>query len=190
MAESTATGINMIGEDEATGEVADIYQAIRQEMQTPYVPNWLKILGESPAALKIYMGIYHSFYAHVALPQSLVAMICFTIAEKSNCTYCAALHELTCRTLGVDDETLKAIASDLGEVNPERIRAIIEFAIKAAKHSKELTKADYDVLRDHGITNDEILQILMVTGLATMNDMLADALKLPVDGEVVSALSP
>jgi AhpD family alkylhydroperoxidase len=116
-------------------------------------------------------------------------MICFTVAEKSDCTYCAATHELTCRHLGVDEETLRTIAKDLKDVNPERIRSIIEFALKAAKYPQQLEPADYDAVRAHGVTNDEIIEIIMVAGFAVFLDIVADGLKVEVEKEVVDALA-
>ena len=188
MAELPLHGIPSIEEDEATGELAEIYDAIKRELQTPYVPNWVKALGTSPAALKMYLGFYRSFYGNMTLPQSLVAMICYAIAQKGNCTYCTALNELTCRTLGVDDDTLSAIATNLGEVNPERIRAIIAFALKTASSPKALAREDFDAVRAHGISDGEILEIILVAGAAVLNDVLADAIKVQVDEPISEAL--
>ena len=108
MTEVPAHGIPVIEEHEASPEVAEIFANLKQQLQTPSVPNWAKLLASSPSALKMYTGMLYAFYEHMSLSQSLVAMICFTIAERSNCTYCAALNELTCRTLGVDEATLTA----------------------------------------------------------------------------------
>lgn len=177
-----------VEEDEATGEVAELYETIKRDMQIPFVPNILKGLGASPAALQIQWGMMQAFYAHTTLPQSLIAMISFTIAEKSDCTYCTANHELTCRTLGVDENTLKLLVKDLGHVKPERIQAIIEFALKVAKHPKDLIMADYDRLRELGVTDEEIIEIILVAAVAVYSDTLADALKIEVESSVVEAL--
>jgi uncharacterized peroxidase-related enzyme len=178
----------VVEEAEATGEVAEIYETVKRELQTPLVPNFMKALAVSPAALQIQWGMMQSFYGHTTLPQSLIAMICFTIAEKNDCTYCSANHELTCRTLGVDEDTLKRLVEDLGNVKPERIRAIIEFALKVAKHPKDLVAADYDQVREYGVTDEEIVEIIVVAAIGVYSDTLADALKIEVEAAVVEAL--
>jgi len=101
----------VVEEDEATEEVAKIYDEIKREMQSPFVPNMMKALAASPAALAIGWGTYLNFFTHSTLPQSLAAMIFFAVAEANNCAYCSAGHELTCRTLGIDENTLTALVT-------------------------------------------------------------------------------
>jgi len=80
MQHSTMSGLPMIEEEEATGEVARIYGDVKREMHIPFVPNSVKTLAVSPAGLTIYWDLLHSFFQHTTLPQSLTAMILFTIA--------------------------------------------------------------------------------------------------------------
>jgi uncharacterized peroxidase-related enzyme len=177
-----------VEEDEAIGEVAELYETIKRDMQMPFVPNMVKALAVSPAALKIQWGMVQAFYSHTTLPQSLIAMISFTIAEKSHCTYCSAANELTCRTLGVDEETLALLIKDLDSVNPERIRAIIEFALKVAKDPQGLVAADYDRVREQGVMDEEIVEIIVVASIAVLSDIMADALKVEVEAPIAEAL--
>jgi uncharacterized peroxidase-related enzyme len=179
----------LIEEDEASPEIAEVYDRIKRDMQVPYVPNWAKVLAASPSAFKIYMSLFDAFYENISLPHSVVAMICYTVAKKTDCAYCSATNELTCRTLGVDEETLSAIVNDLSSVKPERIRGIIEFAVKVAKYPKTVAQNDYDELRALGISTEEIMEIILIAGIAVLNDTMADAVKLEVDSHVVSALA-
>lgn len=154
----------------------------------PSVPNMIKALAMSPSSLEMYIEMMQSMYAHLTLPQSLISIICFTVAQKSDCTYCTAANEVNCRALGVDEATLTTIAENLGELNPERIRTIIEFAVKTAKYPQSLVPADYENLRKQGVSNDEIVQIMHVVGLAVYADILTDALKVEVDPALLEAL--
>ncbi len=188
MSEFRKMGFKMIEEDSASAEVRQLYDDFKRNFQSPTVPNYIKAFGESPESLRLYMGVMSSVYQNLSLPQALTAMICFTIATKNQCLYCSSLHEVTCRTLGVDEDTLTALAEDLNEVNPLRIRAIMEFAVKAAKKSKEVTAEDYENLRNLGVSNNEIMQIVFIAGIAVFNDILADSFKIEVDPEVNEAL--
>ena len=188
MTTSPSHGLSLVDEAQASGDVAAIFEDIKRTMQAPTVPNMVRALAVSPAALKVHMAAQEGWMTHLTLPMSLVSMICYTIAERSDCEYCAAANELTCRTLGVDDATLSALAKDFDNVNPERIRAIIEFSYQAAKHPQSLEPADYDALRAYGISNPEIVEIVVVAGLAKYLDIIADALKIPVDDEIAEAL--
>jgi len=181
-------GLPLIEEEEATGEIAQIYDEVKREMQMPVVPNLLKGLVGSPAALNIQWGFMRASYEHTTLPQSLIAMICFTIAEKSNCEYCSAGNELTCCTLGVDEKTLAALIKDLSSLNPRRLQVIIEFALKVAKDPQGLQAEDYERVREQGVTDEEIVEIIVIAAVAVYSDIVADALKIEVDSMVTEAL--
>ncbi len=184
----TTSGLPVIEEEEATDEVAHIYADIKREMQTPFVPNGAKALAISPASLAVFWDLLRSFYQHTTLPQSLTAMTLFTIAKTNHCQYCSATDELTCRQLGVDEVTLNALVEDLTKVYPQRVRAIIEFAVKASRDPQGLVAEDYERVRAQGVTDEEIVEIIFVAALGKCLDTLADALKIEVEPAVAQAL--
>lgn len=188
MINSKISDLPIIEEEEATGEVARIYAEIKRDLQIPVVPNYAKAVAISPATLAIYWNTVRSFYQHTTLPQSLTSMILYTIAETGNCEYCSASHELTCRTLGIDEETLSSLVEDLGNVSPQRIRAIIEFALKVAQDPQGLVSEDYERVREQGVTDEELVEIILIAAIGKYNDTLADALKIDVDPMVAEAL--
>jgi alkylhydroperoxidase family enzyme len=97
-------------------------------------------------------------------------------------------NELLCRTLGIDESTLAQVARDLGNVNPERVREIIQFCIKMSKNPQSMTNNDFDRLREFGVSDEEILEIVIVASHAVSADIIADTLKVPVESDVYSAL--
>ncbi len=182
-------GLPIIEEHEAPPEVARVYDAIKRDMQMPAVPNMVKVLAGSQSMLEFYAKLMMDYYSHLELPEALISMIHYTIATKSNCTYCSVGNELSCRILGIDDKTLEKLVHDLGSVNPLRIQAIIDFALKVAKDPQGLVRADYDRVRDQGVSDEEILQIIIVASMSVMADILADALQIEPDSMVVEALA-
>jgi uncharacterized peroxidase-related enzyme len=182
------SGLPMITEDEATDDVARVYTEVKHDFQLPFIPNIIKTLAVSPAALTIHWNLIRGLFQHTTLPQSLMAMILFTIAKSSHCEYCSANHELTCRTLGVDEETLNALVEDLSHVSPQRLRVIVEFALKVSHHPQSLTAEDYERVRAEGVADEELVEIILIAALGSYLDILADALKSEVDAQVVQAL--
>jgi alkylhydroperoxidase family enzyme len=120
-----APPIAAIEEDEATGEVAEIYDAVKKAMQVPAVPNIDKVLANSPQALKATVGLLGDLYMASTLPQPVVAMLLYSISLARSCQYCGSFHRLTCRMVGVDEAMLAAVGNDLGTVTPERVQAIV-----------------------------------------------------------------
>ena len=184
----SANALPLVNEEDALPEVLAIYDEMKRVMQMPYVPNMTKAIGGSPAALAMHWGINRGAFENTTLPAALVSMILYTIAEKSYCEYCGAAHEVTCRSLGVDEDTLARLVKDLGNVNPRRIRAIIEFALKVAKDPQGMDREDYDEVRAQGISDEEIVEIIVLSGIAVYLDIVADALKVEVDPQITEAL--
>lgn len=178
-----------VEEDEASAEVREIYDDVKQFLQVPFVPNGFKVAATSPAALKIHWAFTRAFYENSTLPHALSAMIMYTIATKNNCVYCSTNNELTCRTLGIDEDTLAALVEDLASVSPQRIRAIIEFSLKVAKYPQTVIEEDYEILRRHGVSDGEIVEIVQVAGAAVFMDIMSDALKIEVEEPTSSALA-
>ena len=112
----------------------------------------------------------------------------YIVSERHNCEYCSANNELLCRNVGIDEATLAQLARDLGNVNPMRIRVIIEFAVKMSKEPLNVTHEDFESMRDYGVTDEEILEIVLVTANIVSAILIADTLKVPVESYVYDGL--
>jgi alkylhydroperoxidase family enzyme len=53
---------------------------------------------------------------------------------------------------------------------------------------QQVDRADFNALRDQGVSDAEILELVTLTALAVASDIFADALKMPVDPMVLEAL--
>jgi uncharacterized peroxidase-related enzyme len=177
-----------IQETEASGEVADIYDEIQREMGIPFVPNIDKMLAISPSALAGKWQVLRNVFLQTSLPTSLAAMILYTVAAANKCNYCGSIHKVTCRTVGIDEDTLAALDSDLTGLSPRRVQAIVAFAKKCATDRQSLVDADYDSIREQGVSDEEIVEIISLAALGNYLDTLADSLKVEVDEAIAQAL--
>jgi uncharacterized peroxidase-related enzyme len=175
-------------EGEVSGEVTEIYEDIKRGMQLPFVPNFYTALSSSPSGLAMLWQMNRAYENNMTLPQSLTAMINYIIATESYCEYCSSAYEMNCRTLGIDEDVLEMLLKDLENVNPRRIKVIIEFALKAAKYPQELSVEDFDKVRAEGITDQELIEIVMVSAYTVLTDIVADALKIEVDPAIFQIL--
>jgi alkylhydroperoxidase family enzyme len=182
------SALPMVEEEDAVGEVAEMYAEIRRELVMSYIPNAAKTLAVSPAALGIFCDLTRSYDRRATLPQSLISMILYTIAKTGDCKYCSATNELACRTLGVDEAALQTLVEDLPIFSPQRVRVIIEFALKVAHDRRNLVEEDYERVRAHGISDAELVEIILIAAIGIFNDTVADALQIQVDEEVREAL--
>jgi len=188
MTSSPISQLPLVQENEADGQVAELYDSIKQVMEIPFVPNIDKALAAAPNALAGTWDVLRNVFLGTSLPMSLASMIMFSIASARKCQYCSAVHHVTCKTLGVEEDTLAALQDDLSAVAPERVQAIVTFARKCALDPQGLTEGDYDAIRAHGVSDEEIIEVISLAALGNYLDTLADALKVPVDSVFRDAL--
>ena len=87
------------------------------------------------------------------------------------------------------EDNLAALESDLEALSPVRVQTILKFAEKCAFDRHNLTDADYDEVRDQGVTDEEMIEIVALTALSTYLDIIADSFKLDVDDVIKQALA-
>lgn len=188
MAELPVSQLPTTEEETASGEVAQTFDDIKRVMEIPFVPNIYKAVATAPNALAGTWSLHQAVGLQTSLPMSLAAMIEYSIANARNCQYCSSVHQVTCKTLGVDEETLAALSGNLEALAPRRVQEIIKFAQKCALAPQSLTAADYDAVRDQGVSDDELTEIIALAAMANYFDTLADCMKIEVDSVIREAL--
>lgn len=168
----------LVDEQEATGDIAEIFDHIRRELGLPTIGPVYQIMALSSATLTSAWSMYISFIQRASLPLPLLFMIHYTISSAKKCQYCSAGFKFACRSVGVDEEMLQTLVSDLDSVNPRRVQEIIKFAVKCALNPQSLTEADYDRVRDRGVSDEELIEIIGWAAIAIFNDTISDSLKL------------
>lgn len=171
----------IMDESAADPEVAEVFDEIKRVMEIPFVPNIMKSQGRSASALKGAWGALSNVFLGTNLPMSLASMILYSIAAARNCEYCSAVHKMTCKTVGIDEDTLRALEKDLEALTPRRVQQIVKFAQKCASAPMTVTEEDYENVRAEGVSDEEIVEIIALAALGNYLDTLADAIRVDVD---------
>jgi len=77
--------------------------------------------------------------------------------------------------LGVDDEDISKLVSNVDGINPPKVRAIITFGLKCARDPQSLVEEDFAALRAHGLRQSEIVELISMSALAVYANIVADA---------------
>jgi hypothetical protein len=102
---SPLTGLPIVTEDEAEGEIAELYREVKRVLHMPIVPNFMTALGASAPALKFWTILTETMIETLTLPQAFQPIIFYAVAAHANCEYCSASNEVQCRMLGMDEDT-------------------------------------------------------------------------------------
>ena len=171
----------VLDEESATGEVRDVFDDVRRTLEIPFVPNIHRAAAGAPNVLSATWAALSKAFLSTSLPMPLASMILFSISAARNCEYCSAVHQITCKNLGVEEDTLAIINSDLDGLTPRRVQAIIKFAQKCAFDPQSLGADAFADIRGEGITDQEIVEIIGLAALGNYLDTLADSMKIEVD---------
>lgn len=174
---------------DATGnsELEGLYQEMAEYgWATPDgVPvNWLTSQAERPDILEATWGFARGTLMQGQLPPTVKQMIAMVIAKQNDCRYCEVSHTYALEALGVPQNVIQSCASDpdLTEVPPPQ-RAMMRVALKANSDPKSVTDDDIQSLRDQGLSDGEIIEVLMVAAFAIFGDFWADVSGIMVEGE-------
>ncbi len=178
----------LIEEKDATGEVADIYDDIRRTLGIDFVPNIDKHVAISPNVLKATWNAERHIYLQSTLPQTISSLIIFSVSRANDCYYCDSFFRSVCVAVGVDQDLLDKLDKNPDSLPSDRVKAIIEFALKCSMHRENPTDEDFENLRNQGVTNDEIVQIVSLAGLCNYLNTMAIALKVELDDTVAESL--
>jgi uncharacterized peroxidase-related enzyme len=181
--------LSIIPENDSAGDVKRVFEEIRREKRIPFVPNFFKTLAHAPQALEATWMAYRGLTTRGALPEALKEMIFVAICVAQDCKYCEAAHLAFCSLLSVEPEDLTALIENIDALRPERTRDIIKFSVKCALHPRALEHSDFAKLREHGITDSEIVEAVAMCGFAMYAVTVADALRLDIDPESTNILA-
>jgi alkylhydroperoxidase family enzyme len=66
---------------------------------------------------------------------------------------------------------------------PPQQRAILNFALKASQHPKSISEGDFKALRDFGLSDGEIMEVVLTAAFTNFINMWADVSRIELDGE-------
>ena len=88
--------------ESASSAVQDVFSAFQRQMGFPMVPNFMKVQGQSEAAVSGTWGLLQNVLLGGVLPRPVKEMLIAAISHDRACLYCEAAHLACCRMLGVD----------------------------------------------------------------------------------------
>lgn len=143
------------------------------------VPNLFRIMSNSPQSLKGFLQLTSSLNDGV-LPASTRERIAIAVAEVNDCAYCLAAHNyLAKEQVHLSDEEIRI--NRRGTSLDSKAAASVEFAVTVAKRKGHISKADFLAVRSAGISDAEIIEIIMHVAINSFTNYLNSALQTDID---------
>jgi uncharacterized peroxidase-related enzyme len=174
-------------ESEATGDVAEWYE--RQRRSWGYLPNYAPAFALRPDVAEAWAGLNGAISRNMDRRRYELTTIAAARVYRS--TYCVAAHSKFLRDDCGDDETMRAFAADpSGATLDATDRAVVEFATKVARDAASIEDRDVQPLRDLGLTDTEIVDVVLAASARSFFTKVLDALGVQADVELGEALDP
>ena len=177
------TQIQLIEYDQALNpEVKAVYDDIIAKLGFGMVPNLFKSMAHHAGFLDSNWTKFRSVILEGSLPRTLKEMIGVAISQRNDSQYALKVHLHGLSALGISEEVLRTLVEDFDHCPlPMRDKAAIQFGVKAATSPHDLKDQDFNRLREIGLEQEEIYEILATANLFTSVNQYTDSIALDID---------
>lgn len=152
--------LETISEDEATGRVAELFQA--QKAQNGFVMAAMQCWTARPDLLPIYTEFSDKIRAGFSLSPRDWRLITLIAAKHVPSTYCSHVYsKQLIADLGSKEAVLAAQRDFRSAGLSPRDVAMLDYAAKISRNASEVTEADIAALRAAGFTDTQICDIAL-----------------------------
>lgn len=166
-----------------TPEIDAAFNKIKTALEAPFTPHFFRVWAASPESLKGIWPVMNHILTCGRVGRRLKEMIFVAISSLKSCHYCEAAHHAFCLNIGVSPAQIKSLIEyhTIEEADGAQDKAAIDFAVRLAKDSHASTEQDIQTLKGHGFDEEEIMEIIAMSGMAVFYNHLANATKINID---------
>ncbi len=169
--------ISAVNPETANAAQSKLFDGVQK--QVGFVPNLMKTLGHSPAALEGYLTLNGALAAGVLTPQ-LRERIALFVAESNGCEYCLAAHTYLGR------QVAKLSASEVGaarEGHSEDLQAVaaLRFSRQVLENKGQVNDVALSDIRAAGFDDAAIIEIVSHVALNVLTNYTNNLAQTAVD---------
>jgi uncharacterized peroxidase-related enzyme len=155
--------------------------------QLGVVPNLMKLVGNSPAALEGYLSL-NAALAKGNIDVKTRERIALAMAEFNGCNYCLSAHTYLGKNVAKLDDA-EIAANRKGKSSDPKAAAAVHFAARVAQERGHVTDADLNAVKTAGYSDAEIVEIVLHVALNTLTNYVNEVTRTEIDFPKVSPLS-
>ncbi|HAT33038.1 MAG TPA: alkylhydroperoxidase [Janthinobacterium sp.] len=147
--------------------------------QLGVVPNLMKLLGASPAALEGYLSL-NGALAKGSLGAKTGERIALAIAEVNACGYCLAAHTYLGQHVAHLDQA-EMTANRRGGSADGKADAAVRFAVGVAQRRGHVEDAALHAVKAAGYSDAQVLEIVLHVALNTLTNYVNEVARTEID---------
>lgn len=162
-------------------ELQDLPTDIRDKIlavqeKAGFVPNVFLALAHRPDECRAFFAYHDALMEkNEGLSKAEREMIVVATSSANSCQYCVVAHGAILRIRAKNPLVADQVAVNYRKADiTERQKAMLDYAMKACMHAETVSEADFDTLRGHGFSEDDIWDIGAITAFFGMSNRLAN----------------
>ncbi len=171
-------------------EINDLPEDIKETIlafqeQMGFVPNVLMALAHRPAEFRAFLAYNDALMnKESGLTAAEKEMIIVAFSNYNGCTYCVMSHGAALRLETKNPNIAEQVAVNYHEADiTPRQKAMIDFAMKVTKDSRSINEADFETLRTHGFSDEDIWDIAGITAFFNLSNRMMNFAAVHPDDE-------
>ena len=177
--------ITMPAQDQTPAASLPLLAAVNKQLGV--VPNLMKVVGNSPAALEGYLSLSGAL-GKGTIGTKTGERIALAVAEMNKCDYCLAAHSYLGSNLAkLDDNEIDA--NRRGKSGDAKAAAAVHFATRVVKERGHVSDADVAAVKAAGFNNAEVIEIVLHVALNTLTNYVNEVAKTEIDFPVAEMLA-
>ena len=150
-----------------------------------FVPNVFLTLAHRPDEFRAFFA-YHDalMLKEGGLSKAEREMIVVATSGANDCLYCIVAHGAILRVYAKDPLVADQVAANYrkADITP-RQKAMLAFALKVALKSETIVDADFDALRAHGFSDEDIWDIGAISAFFALSNRMANLISMRPNDE-------
>ena len=150
-----------------------------------FVPNVFVTLAHRPDEFRAFFAYHDALMEKEGgLTKAEREMVVVATSGANDCTYCVVAHGAILRIYAKNPRVADQVAVNYrkAEITP-RQRAMLAFALKVATDSAALEDADYEAVRAHGFTDEDIWDIGAIAAFFALSNRMANLISMRPNDE-------
>lgn len=141
-----------------------------------FIPNVFLTLAHRPDEFRAFMAYHDAVMERESgLTQADREMIIVVTSSDNNCQYCVVAHGAILRIRAKSATIADQVAVNYRKADITlRQLAMLDFALKVSNNGEAIEDADFQTLRDHGFSDEDIWDIAAVTAFFGLSNRMAN----------------
>ena len=155
------------------------------QQKSGFVPNVFLTLAHRPDEFRAFFAYHDALMLKASgLTKGEREMIVVAISGANNCVYCVVAHGAILRIYEKNPLIAEQVATNYRKADiPPRQRAMLAFAMKVATASGTIEDADFEALRPHGFSDEDIWDIGAIAAFFALSNRMANMLAMRPNDE-------